>query len=326
MRLDAVWYGKHPLSTLLAPLAWLYGGVMRLRRALYRAGVLRGTRLPVPVIVVGNLSVGGTGKTPLVIHLVELLRAAGKKPGVVSRGYGGKARDWPQQVHAGSDPLLVGDEPVLIAQRAGCPVVVDPHRVRAAQTLLAEHDCDVIVADDGLQHYALARDVEIAVVDGVRRHGNGRCLPAGPLREPLARLRGVDMVMINGAGVAGEYTFTLSGDQVLSVDGRAAPRPLSALRGQSVHAVAGIGRPARFFEHLRRYQLRVIEHPFPDHHRYVADDLRFADGLPVLMTEKDMVKCRAFAGPAHGYLPVTAEPDAACAARLQIVLRSCLAR
>ncbi len=326
MRFDAVWYGKHPLSNLLLPLAWVYGGVMRLRRALYRAGVLRSTRLPVPVIVVGNLSVGGTGKTPVVIHLVELLRAAGKKPGVVSRGYRGQAGHWPQSVHAGSDPLLVGDEPVLIAQRTACPVVVDPQRVRAARTLLAEYDCDVIIADDGLQHYALVRDVEIVVVDGVRRHGNGRCLPAGPLREPLARLRTVQLVMINGAGAAGECAFTLSGDQVLAVDGRGASRPLSDLGGQTVHAVAGIGRPARFFEHLRRYQVRVIEHPFPDHHRYVAADLRFADELPVLMTEKDMVKCRGFAGATHGYLPVMAELDAACAARLRDVLRSCLER
>ena len=321
MRLDAVWYGRHPLSIVLTPLACLYGGIMRLRRALYRAGFFKCTRVPVPVIVVGNLSVGGTGKTPIVIYLIELLRSSGKKPGVISRGYGGQATRWPQRVTAESDPVLVGDEPVLIAQRGGCPVVVDPNRVRAAQTLLADYDCDVIISDDGLQHYALARDVEIAVVDGVRRHGNGRCLPAGPLREPLSRLQEVDLLLINGGGAAGECVFDLVGDEARALDGNAALRPLAALRGQTVHAVAGIGRPARFFEHLRRHHIQLIEHAFADHHDYSAGDLRFDDGLPVLMTEKDAVKYRRYARPEHAYVPVNACFDERCGASVAALLR-----
>src|SRR3569623_1572126 len=198
MRTEELWYGDSLLSVALAPLGLLNGGIMRGRRALYRVGVLRSVRVAAPVIVVGNLAVGGTGKTPLVIWLVDLLRRAGKKPGVVSRGYGGTPVDYARALTAASDPREVGDEPVLLALRAGCPVVVDANRVRAANNLLATLECDVIVADDGLQHYAMARDVEIAEVDAERRHGNGRCLPAGPLRGTLARLADVDKEMIKG--------------------------------------------------------------------------------------------------------------------------------
>ena len=320
VRLDELWYGRSFLSVLLAPLGALYGAVMGLRRALYRARILRSTRMAVPVIVVGNISVGGTGKTPLVIWLAETLKRAGKHPGVVSRGYGGAATSWPQQVRADSDPRLVGDEPVLIARRAACPVVVDPDRVRAAQTLLATHHCDVLISDDGLQHYALARDVEIAVVDGTRRHGNGRCLPAGPLREPLRRLRTVDVIMVNGGDAADECSFHLIGDIACAVDGMPSARPLAEFAGQSVHAVAGIGRPARFFEHLRRQGVQVIAHPYPDHYLYRAEELRYADHLPVLMTEKDAVKCRPFADPLHWYVPVSAHIEPMCKSRLQKVL------
>lgn len=319
MRLDELWYGRSPLSILLAPLGALYGAVMSLRRALYCAGILRSTRIAVPVIVVGNVSVGGTGKTPVVIWLAEMLKRAGKRPGVVSRGYGGESISWPQQVRADSDPRLVGDEPVLIARRAACPVVVDPNRVRAAQTLLATHHCDVIISDDGLQHYALARDVEIVVVDGARRHGNGRCLPAGPLREPLRRLRTVDVIVVNGGDTADECNFHLIGDVACAVNAMQSARPLAEFSGQTVHAVAGIGRPARFFEHLRRHRVQVITHAFPDHHLFRPEELRFADHLPVLMTEKDAVKCRSFAEP-HWYVPVSARVEPNCKLRLQQVL------
>lgn len=321
MNLERVWYGSSRWSALLAPLGLLYGGAVSLRRALYKLGGLRSTRVQVPVIVVGNLAVGGTGKTPLVIWLVEVLRRAGKHPGVVSRGYGGLATHWPQQVTADSDPRQVGDEPVLIAARAACPVVVDPDRVRAAQTLLATHPCDVIVSDDGLQHYALQRDVEIAVVDGVRRHGNGRCLPAGPLREPLRRLREVDVVIVNGGDAADACRFDLIGDTACALDGKRAARPLDEFAGLAVHGVAGIGRPARFFDHLRRRGLNVIEHAFPDHHGFRAEDVRFEDGLPVLMTEKDAVKCGDFADATHWYVPVSACVEKSCEARLLDVLR-----
>src|SRR3569832_435193 len=297
MRTDELWYGDTLLSVALAPQGFLYGGIMCGRRALYRAGALRSVRVAAPVIVVGNIAVGGTGKTPLVIWLVDLLRRAGKKQGVVSRGYGGAPADYARAVTAASDPREVGDEPVLIALRAGCPVVVDPNRVRAANNLLATHECDVIVADDGLQHYALARDVEIAVVDAVRSHGTGRCLPAGPLR----------------------------GEQVHSFDAAQSPRALTDFAGRRVHAVAAIGRPARFFEHLRARGVHVIEHAFPDHYAYDAADIRFGDGLPVLMTEKDAVKCRGFTDALHGYLPVSAELEAGCERQLREVLKRRLA-
>lgn len=291
------------------PLAWLYGRGVAARRALYRRGVLRSTTLPVPVVVVGNIVVGGAGKTPLVIALVEALRRRGFKPGVVSRGYGGEGHG-PRLLDARPDPRRVGDEPALIRARTGVPVAVGADRPAAARLLLA-HAVDVVIADDGLQHLALARNVEICVVDGARRFGNGRLLPAGPLREPVSRLRWVGHVVCNGyAPQAGEVPMRLAlGDAVALVD-PALRRPLGMFGAQRVHAVAGIGNPARFFDALKLSGLEVVEHPFADHHRYVASDLAFGDGAPVLMTEKDAVKCRAFARPGWWAVPVNAElPD-----------------
>lgn len=305
---------------LLAPLGWLYAAVATLRRSAYGAGLLHSEKMPVPVIVVGNITVGGTGKTPLVIWLVETLREAGHRPGVVSRGYGGAATSWPQAVNGDSDPRMVGDEPVLIAHRCGCPVVVGPQRVQAARKLLADHDCDVIVCDDGLQHYALARDVEITVIDGVRRFGNGRCLPAGPLRERPSRLRSVDLVVVNGAAQAGDCDMQLMGGEARALLDPDSCHALERWRGETVHGVAGIGNPGRFFDHLRAHGLSVMEHPFPDHHRFRADDLRFGDDLPVMMTEKDAVKCREFARAGHWYVPVSAHLDEPCRQRLQRIL------
>lgn len=290
------------------------------RRYAYREGLLRSEKLPVPVIVVGNITVGGTGKTPLVIWLVGALRKAGHSPGVISRGYGGSATTWPQTVGSDSDPRLVGDEPVLIARRTGCPVVVGPQRVHAAQQLLANHDCDIIVCDDGLQHYALARDLEIAVVDGVRRLGNGRCLPAGPLRERRTRLQTVDMVIVNGKSLSGEYTMQLAGERATMLQDPNTSHGLGHWQGKTVHGVAGIGNPGRFFDHLRAHGLTVVEHPFSDHHRFQMEDLHFSDELPVMMTEKDAVKCRAFTQPHHWYVPVSAQLEMACEQRLQQLL------
>jgi len=317
VRLTSLWYGSHPLSIVLLPLSVLFRIVVSVRRFAYKSGVLHSHKLPVPVIVVGNITVGGTGKTPLVIWLVEALRAAGHQPGVVSRGYGGNAEVWPQAVNADSDPAMVGDEPVLIARRAACPVVVAPQRVAAARRLIADYACDVVVCDDGLQHYALRRDAEIAVIDGERRLGNGRCLPAGPLRETAARLRSVDLIVLNGAASSGECGMQLSGSVAQSLAGPPRERDLGEWRGTTVHGVAGIGNPGRFFAHLRGQGLNVVEHPFPDHHRFQAADLHFEDDLPVIMTEKDAVKCRGFAGPQHWYVPVSARIDGDCQQRLQ---------
>ncbi len=324
-RLARLWYGKHVLTFFLLPLAWCYGAVVGLRRRAYVRGLLAVYSVPVPVIVVGNLSVGGTGKTPVVIWLVETLRAAGYAPGIVSRGYGGKARRWPQPVRADSDPALVGDEPVLLARRCRCPVAVAPDRVAAVSALLAEEPCDVIIADDGLQHYALGRTLEIAVIDAERRFGNGHCLPAGPLREPLTRLQAVDLVIANGQAQDREFAMTLVVGEVVNLWDSTRRQCLADFSGHEVHAVAGIGYPGRFFSQLRQAGLRVREHPFPDHHPFRPTDLQFGDDRPVLMTEKDAVKCQTFTAehPQNvWYVPIQARPDDGFARRVLALLEA----
>jgi tetraacyldisaccharide 4'-kinase len=329
--LQSLWYRRSRPLLGLRLLASLYGGVTVLRRAAYAHGWLKSHRVGCPVIVVGNVVVGGTGKTPLVIWLVEQLRARGYSPGVVLRGFGGRAARLPRVVQPDSDPREVGDEAVLLRLRTGGPVVVGTDRVQAAQRLLQE-GVDAVIADDGLQHLRLRRDFEIAVVDGIRGLGNGYLLPAGPLREPSARLRSVDCVVVNG-GPGGDplplprppLLMTLEGEQLQPLAGNAASMPLQTLAGQPVHAVAGIGHPARFFAQLARAGLQVFEHPFPDHHEFRPSDLQFDDGLPVLMTEKDAVKCRRFATEDCWYLPVaasfTAEQGSVLLDRLQPLLR-----
>jgi tetraacyldisaccharide 4'-kinase len=270
----------------------LFSALVGVRRAAWRRGWLRAERLPVPVIVVGNLTVGGSGKTPLVAHLVTALQAAGWAPGVVSRGYGGTGHGV-RRIDATTRPEAVGDEPVLIHWLCGCPVAVGADRPAAARALLP--DCDVIVSDDGLQHYALARDIEIAVLDGREGLGNGRPLPAGPLREPLRRLATVDFVAVRDGERAGAWAIDVHADTVHRVDGSGSPEPLAAWREAHVHAVAGIGVPERFFSQLERAGLVIERHAFPDHHAYRPEDFGFADDRPVLMTQKDAVKCRPFA-------------------------------
>ncbi|HUS23955.1 MAG TPA: tetraacyldisaccharide 4'-kinase, partial [Candidatus Binatia bacterium] len=278
------------------------------------------------VIVIGNIAVGGTGKTPFLIWLASQLRASGWNPGVVARGYGGRALQWPQVVRPDSDPLQVGDEPVLIAQRTGCPVVVAPDRPAAARELLAA-GVDVILSDDGLQHYRLARDLEIAVIDGTRGLGNGCMLPAGPLREPVARLGEVGLVVVNGSGwstpLGRQVRMRLRSSEALALAG-GGRATLAQFEGRTVHAVAGIGNPARFFSMLSRHGIRLVMHPFPDHHPFRARDLDFGDELPVLMTEKDAVKCTGFARPHHWCVPVDAQfvpEDVALVQELTAALR-----
>ncbi len=304
-RIDEHWYRKSPWLWLLWPLSILFCLLVILRRWLYRLGVLQSERLAVPIIVVGNITVGGSGKTPLVLWLAEFLRQRGYRPGLISRGYGGKALHWPQTVSADSDARQVGDEALLLARRSGCPMVVGPDRAAAARQLLAEHDVNIILSDDGLQHYRLMRDIEIAVLDGERRLANGLCLPAGPLREPKARLASVDFVVANGQAREGEWAMQLQvGEAILLTGGKT--KPVSSFSDGPVHAVAGIGNPARFFDTLRALGVTPIEHAFPDHHPYCQGELDFNDANLVLMTEKDAVKYFNYAGNRHWYMPVTA--------------------
>ena len=317
--LERLWYGGSPLAWLLAPLSLPYCLVASGRRLAYRRGWLAAQAVGVPVVVVGNLTVGGTGKTPLVLWLARLFGDAGWRVGIVGRGYGGRDTRRPRDVSADSDPRQVGDEAVLLAARSGRPVVVCRDRVAAARRLVTTHGCDLVLADDGLQHYRLARTLEIAVVDAQRGLGNRLCLPAGPLREPAARLRGVDFELVNGGQGVGAMQLRVTGVEPVGRAGESAR--LADFGAGPVHAVAGIGHPGRFFAMLRAEGLSVIEHAFPDHHAYRAAELDFGDGLPVLMTDKDAVKCRAFDHPGLWSVGVEARPDAgfgpALLARLQ---------
>lgn len=302
--LQAGWYGENRLPWWCYPLAGLYGAIVVFRRSLYRWGWLRTERLPCPVIVVGNLTAGGAGKTPLTLALVHGLRERGYRPGVVSRGYGGRERG-PLLLGDAPDPAEVGDEPCLI-RASGVPVAIARDRPAAAHLLL-DNGCDVLIADDGLQHYRLGRDVEICVIDGERRFGNAKLLPAGPLREPLRRLSDVDFRVCNGGTPQpNEVPMHLRGDTVRALtDG--CVRPVESLSGTRVHAVAAIGNPQRFFASLMARGIDVIPHAFPDHHAFARADVSFNDDLPVLMTEKDAVKCRAFALSNAWSVPVEAE-------------------
>lgn len=288
-------------------------------RRRFRSGRAATVRLSAPVIVVGNITVGGTGKTPVVQWLVGALRERGWRPGIISRGYGGEEATEPRRVPPDGDPARFGDEPVLLARETGCPVAVCPDRPTAGRLLLDSGDCDCLVADDGLQHLALERDIELVVVDGQRGFGNGLCYPAGPLREPRARLRSVDLVITNGGGREGAG-FRLEPGAFKPVDGREGVAQWADFSTKPVHAVAAIGNPDRFFRLLEERGLRIERHAFPDHHPFSPDDLDFGDGHPVLMTAKDAVKCAAFAPAHYWYLPVRLLPDAAMADAMDRIL------
>ena len=307
--LEDAWYKEMYISSGFMAFSMLYDDVMRARRFLYRKGIYQKTKLAVPVIVVGNITVGGTGKTPLTLWLARLLRQEGFKPGIISRGYGGETDLSPQWVDQQSQPSVVGDEAVLMARRADCPIVVGSERAKAAQLLLDKAECDVIISDDGLQHYALERDIEIAVIDGERRFGNGYTLPCGPLREPIERLQEVDFIVVNGDAVEdNEFSMVMKGHVFINMATKE-EKLLNEFSGIECHAVAGIGNPQRFFNVLEREGIKVESHAFQDHYHFTAEDIRFDDQKPVLMTEKDAVKCEDFATDQHWYLPIKAEPQ-----------------
>lgn len=306
--LEQYWERITPLHLILFPASLLFGLLSAFRRTLYRTGWLLSERLPVPVVVVGNLNVGGAGKTPLTLALAQGLIAQGLKPLIVSRGYGGNATQV-QEVTPRSMPQHVGDEPLLMARRGLCPVWVGRNRAAAARAALQAHpECNIVLCDDGLQHYRLKRDVEIVVIDGVRGFGNGLLLPAGPLREPTSRLRSVDAVVVNGGLSIGEqFDMRLEGalfHNLLEPNKTAVAEDFASSRN---HAVAGIGNPQRYFRHLDSLGIHHVAHPFPDHHPYCADDLAFTDCDAILLTEKDAVKCASFADTRFWVLRVEAQ-------------------
>lgn len=309
--LENSWYKDTGWSKLLAPLSSVYGSICAKRRDKYLSAHTDLWQPPVPVIVVGNISVGGTGKTPVTLALIEHLKLLGFKPGIVSRGYGGKAPSYPYQVMADSSAEYSGDEPLLIKQRTDCCVVVDPDRVAAAKYLLTIADCDLIISDDGLQHYALVRHIELAIIDGERGLGNERLLPAGPLREPVQRLSQVDFVLINGGDwnySAGESSrFSLQAMHFVNVK-TGEIKALSKWIDTPCHAIAGIGNPQRFFDTLADVNINLQSHKaFADHHKITEAELLFSDDFPILMTEKDAVKCQDFSSDKLWYLSVNAK-------------------
>jgi len=288
------WYSGSWWLIFLRPIELVFRSVSAIRRWVYSSGVKTPWRASVPVVVVGNITVGGTGKTPVVIALVEYLQSQGFSPGVVSRGYGAISGEFPHQVGTSSNAKDCGDEPLLIYQRTRCPCVVAPLRVEAAQYLLSENDVDIVICDDGLQHYALARDMEIVVVDQERGLGNGFCLPAGPLREPARRLRGVDHVLYRGSN-DDSFGVQYSCDRLVNVHtGQCLPLSPQSI-GEEIQAFAGIGQPGQFFRMLEQLGFSVTRHNFGDHHEYTQADIECIGTMPIVMTEKDAVKCRELA-------------------------------
>ncbi len=312
-RLVQAWYEGHAGLVVFWPLEKLYAFIAKRKRRNFINGKLVSYKAKVAVIVVGNITVGGTGKTPMILWLAEHLRQRGLQVGVVSRGYGAQPPSWPWVVQPQDSAQVAGDEPSLLVRRSQVPMVIDPQRPRAITKLLNEYEIDVVLCDDGLQHYQLARDLELVLIDQQRGLGNGRCLPMGPLREPAERLAEVDAVLINGATQDSQQGYGLYLQPTHLVNLRSGERQNLEYfpQGQRVHAVAGIGNPARFFTTLRNLHWQPLEYPFADHAAFSAQDLQFNDNLPVIMTEKDAVKCHDFAQDNWWYLAVDAIPSPA---------------
>lgn len=304
--LEHIWYSESKWQWVLFPFAVVFSWVARIRR--WYLERFKQQQFSTPIVVVGNLTVGGVGKTPLLITLAQTLNSRGLSVGVVSRGYGGKLRQYPHEIRLSDDPFLVGDEPLVIAKNIVGPVIVSPRRVDAVQYLIDNHEPDVILSDDGLQHYSMGRSIEIAVIDGQRRFGNGHYLPAGPLRESSKRLNEVDYVVTNGDALNDEFAMSVQADSIINIKTELSLQ--SDLLQQPVVAVAGIGNPQRFFDSLERLNIQYSQRIYPDHHRFQVSDTDFGE-QQVIMTEKDAVKCKAFATDKHFYLKVSAKVDEA---------------
>lgn len=304
LSMDKIWYGKHPLQWALRPLSWGYRFITLIRRW-YLQNFCQ-TYCPVPLIVIGNVTVGGVGKTPLVIEMVKKMQQKGLRVGVVSRGYGAKIRNFPYEIQLNDTAEQVGDEPLLIAQKTNCPVVISPVRTKAVDYLLKQHQVQIIISDDGLQHYRMGRAIEIAVIDGMRGLGNGLCLPAGPLREPNARLKQVDFIIVNEGTWDNAYPMNLIPGKLIKLSTREeiSSDPIIG----SVAAVAGIGNPKRFYSTLQQLGIEFTSYSYPDHYQFKSQDLNYTESL-IIMTEKDAVKCRSFSSDKMYYLPVEAKLD-----------------
>lgn len=300
------WSKPTLLTGLLKPFSQLYRGAFALRKSAYKKGVLGSYRAPVPVIIVGNLTVGGTGKTPMVIYLVEQLRARGLSPGVISRGYSGDAPHYPFEVLSDCEVKHSGDEPALIVKKTGVPMVVGSDRKASIQLLLENHDIDIVISDDGLQHLALQRDVEICILDDTSPQHNEHLLPAGPYREPLSRVMTVDFIVRHGGDVGNaenQFSMSLQPDAPTALIGSTERTfPLD----KPIHAIAGIGNPQRFFDTCTQLGFEFEAHAFSDHHHFSAQDIDFTDAT-IIMTEKDAIKCVNFADERHWFLPVSAQ-------------------
>lgn len=331
--IEKVWHSKNIFSVSLLPFSWLYIFFIWIRSLLYAVGLFSEIKINVPVIIVGNIVLGGSGKTPLVIWLSGHFKKKGFSPGVISRGYGGVFKADTEFVKPTSDPLLVGDEPVLIARNTHCPVIVGKKRSQAAKELIEKHKCNIVISDDGLQHYSLARDIEIVVVDGKDPFGNCYCLPAGPCREPKSKPFYSADFIVNTFKECSDISYSDLLDQLqltynetgivhqpktimryiyrelASVTRPSKTISLSDFKGRTVHAVTGIHNPSYFFSYLRNQKLDLIIHHFPDHHNFTEKDIKFNDDLPVVMTEKDAVKCLKFSDSRHWYIPVKAQLD-----------------
>lgn len=307
-KLLAIWYGGQAPGPLLRALSWIFKHASKFRRWLYKSKLFKSHQVKVPVIIVGNITAGGGGKTPMVIWLVNHLKSKGYRPGIISRGYGGKRKVEPMFVTPQANAAATGDEPLLMARNTQVPVMVGKDRVKAAKQLIAQYNVNVVVSDDGMQHYALKRDAEIIMLDASWQTGNNHFIPAGPLREPLSRLQTANLVVYKGS-LEGHLHYTMTIQSIYKLNNPSIERELSGLRNQKIHAMAGIANPDSFFKLLSKHGLAVIKHPLPDHHTYSEQDFTFSKEDLILMTEKDAVKCAEYTDKDIWVVKVAAQPS-----------------